>query len=170
MSDSNQVSLPAGIVPRKWRWLLYLLGGLLLLVVLVGLGRLGQVALGSFYTGERGPYLQQPAPTAMTLRWQTTNAEVGLVRYGLQPDQLQWQVQESQAGEEHEVRLTGLQPATRYYYAIGAAVPHYGGSDYWFVTPPASGTPLATRFVVPRAPQFIPVLAKLRCARPCRPG
>jgi hypothetical protein len=149
MSDSNQVFLPTGILPRKWRWLRYLLGGLLLLIVLSGLGRLGQVALGSFYTGERGPYLQQPAPTAMTLRWQTTEAEVGVVRYGLQPDQLQWQVQESQAGEEHEVRLSGLQPATRYYYAIGAAsAPRYRGSDYWFITPPASGMPLATRFVV----------------------
>jgi hypothetical protein len=149
MSDSKHYSHSAGIFPRKLRWLLYLLAVFLLLVVLVGLGRLVQVALGSFYTGERGPYLQQPAPTAMTLRWQTTQTEMGVVRYGLQPDQLQWHVQESQAGEEHEVRLTGLQPATRYYYAIGAAeAPHNGGPDHWFTTPPRSGEPLATRFVV----------------------
>ena len=149
MSDSKPYFHPAGILPPKWRWLLYLAGGLLLLVILYGLGRLGHVALGSFYTGERGPYLQQPAPTAMTLRWQTTQAEIGMVRYGLQPGQLQWQASESVAGEEHEVRLTGLQPATRYYYAIGAGnAPYYSGSDYWFMTPPRSGTPLATRFVV----------------------
>lgn len=140
---------PTGILSGRWRWLLYLLGSLLLLAVLYGLGRLGHVALGSFYSGERGPYLQQPAPTAITLRWQTTKAEIGLVRYGRQPDQLQWQVKEPQAGEKHEVRLTGLQPATRYYYAIGTAeAVQYAGEQYWFTTPPQSGKPLATRFLV----------------------
>ncbi len=149
MSDSKPNSFPAGVVPRKWRWLLYSAGILLLLVVMYGLGRLGHVALGSFYTGERGPYLQQPAPTAMTLRWQTLQAEIGVVRYGLQPGQLQWRIEEVDAGETHEVRLTGLQPATRYYYAIGAGdTQHFGGDAYWFITPPSSGNPLATRFVV----------------------
>ena len=150
MSDSKQLSPPAGILSRRWRWLFYLLGSILLLAVLYGLGRLGHVALGSFYTGERGPYLQQPAPTAITLRWQTTQAEIGVVRYGLQPDQLQWQIKESQPGEEHEVRLTDLQPATRYYYAIGTTeAMHYTGKEYWFTTPPPqSGKPRATRFVV----------------------
>jgi hypothetical protein len=149
MSDSKQHSIPAGMFSSRWRWLVYLLGSLLLLVVLYGLGRLGVVALGSFYSGERGPYLQQPAPTAMTLRWQTSDEEVGEVRYGYKPDQLQWQAKETQAGEEHEVRLTGLQPATRYYYALGTTTTtHYEGKDYWFNTPPLSGTPAATRFVV----------------------
>ena len=53
MSDSKPNSFPADALPRKWRWLIYLAGGLLLLVVLYGLGRLGHVVLGSFYTGER---------------------------------------------------------------------------------------------------------------------
>ncbi|MDX1824343.1 MAG: hypothetical protein R3354_06475, partial [Thiohalomonadales bacterium] len=98
MSDSKQHSIPAGMFSSRGRWLVYLLGSLLLLVVLYGLGRLGVVALGSFYSGERGPYLQQPAPTAMTLRWQTSDEEVGEVRYGYKPDQLQWQAKETQAG------------------------------------------------------------------------
>ncbi|MDH3947700.1 MAG: metallophosphoesterase family protein, partial [Gammaproteobacteria bacterium] len=119
------------------------------MAVLYGLGRLGHVALGSFYTGERGPYLQQPSPTTMTLRWQTTEAEIGVVRYGLGSDQLQWQVQEQQVGEEHEVRLSGLQPNTRYFYAIGPAEKlQYAGPDFWFVTPPGGGEPVSTRFVV----------------------
>ena len=149
MTDTTPDSQHAPQLPRHWRWLLYVLGTLVLLVVLYGLGRLGHVALGSFYSGERGPYLQQPATTAMTLRWQTTEPERGLVRYGLQPDQLEWQVQEQNKGEEHEVRLTGLQPDSRYYYAIGPAEsPRYAGPDYWFYTPPVSGKPVATRFVV----------------------
>ncbi len=149
MSDSKQYFKPAGLFPSRWRWLFFLLGSVLLLVVLYGLGRLGHVALGSFYSGERGPYLQQPAATAMTLRWQTLDAEIGVVRYGYQPDQLNWQQQESRAGEEHEVRLTGLRPATRYYYAIGTtATTHYAGENYWFTTPPPSGEPRATRVVV----------------------
>ncbi len=149
MADSTPDSQIAPKLPRHWRWLLYVLATVVLLVVLYGLGRLGHVALGSFYTGERGPYLQQPSPTAMTLRWQTTEAEIGMVRYGLQPDQLQWQVQEAQSGEEHEVRLSGLQPNTRYFYAIESrGKPLYAGPDFWFFTPPGDGKPEATRFVV----------------------
>lgn len=149
MADSTPDSQIAPKLPRHWRWLLYLLGILVLLAVLYGLGRLGHVALGSFYTGERGPYLQQPSPTGMTLRWQTTEAEYGVVRYGLQPDQLQGRVQEQTMGEEHEVRLSGLQPNTRYFYAIGPVEnPRYAGTDYWFFTPPRSGKAVPTRFVV----------------------
>lgn len=149
MADSTPDSQTAPKLPRLWRWLLYVLAAVVLLAVLYGLGRLGHVALGSFYTGERGPYLQQPSPTAMTLRWQTTEEEIGVVRYGLKPDQLQWQEQEQQPGEEHEVRLSGLQPDTRYYYAIGPSdKPQYSGPDFWFFTPPNSGNPVSTRFVV----------------------
>ena len=132
-----------------YRWFLYAFVSLLLLIVLYGVGRLIHVSLGSFYTGERGPYLQQPAPTAMTLRWQTTEAEIGVVRYGLRPDQLQWRVEELSMGEEHEVRLSGLQPNTRYFYAIGSEEkPGYAGPDFWFYTPPQRGTSISTRFVV----------------------
>ncbi len=149
MTDATPDFDSAPKLPRYWRWVLYVLGTVIALAVLYGLGRLGHVALGSFYTGERGPYLQQPSPTAMTLRWQTPEPEIGVVRYGLRPDQLQWQVQAPSPGEEHELRLTGLQPDTRYYYAIGPeGNPHYGGTDYWFYTPPASGKPVSTRFVV----------------------
>ena len=149
MTDSKPDSQLASNLPRYWRWALYVLGAILLLAVLYGVGRLIHVSLGSFYTGERGPYLQQPAPTAMTLRWQTTEAEFGVVRYGLQPDQQQWQVREQSMGEEHEVRLNELQPDTRYYYAIGPEEkPTYAGPDFWFYTPPRSGKPVSTRFVV----------------------
>ncbi len=149
MPHAKPDSHTAPKLPRHWRWAVYVLGTIVLLAVLYGLGRLGHVAMGSFYSGERGPYLQQPAPTAMTLRWQTIEKEKSLVRYGLRPDQLQWQMQTQNLGEEHEVRLTGLQPATRYYYAIGPADnPYYGGADYWFYTPPTSGNRVATRFVV----------------------
>ena len=135
--------------PPLWRWLRRGLLLLLGLVLLYGAGRLVHVALGSFYSGERGPYLQMPAPHAVTLRWQTATATIGSVRYGLLPKQLGYHVTEGRAGEEHALRLTGLQPNTLYYYVIEAdGEPRYGGAEYWFITPPETGSTLPLRFAV----------------------
>jgi hypothetical protein len=48
---------------------------------------------------------------------------------------------------EHEVRLAGLSPATRYYYAVGVHVVHLQGNDayHYFTTSPNPGEPSATR-------------------------
>ena len=144
MTDGIPDSRPASLSTRFFWWaLLYVLATTALLASLYGIGRLAHVSMGSFHTGERGPYLQLPAPTAMTLRWQTPEAEIGVVRYGLQPDRLQWQEKEKSASEEHEVRLDGLQPGTRYYYAIGPEEkPSYARPDFWFHTSPRGGDPV----------------------------
>ena len=136
-------------LPRPVRWLFYFMAGIVVLAALYGVGRAVDVYLGSFYTGDRAPYLQMPAPDAMTLRWQTRTAERDVVRYGMRPDYLPQQVDEHAAAEEHEVRLTGLRPGTRYYYQIGTDdTRRYGDPSYWFVTPPPSGAPIAVRFAV----------------------
>ena len=122
---------------------------LLTLALIYGVGRITHVYSGSFYSGERSPYIMMPSPTAMTLRWQSMEAYRGVIHYGLTPDELLNEFSEARIGEEHEIRITGLQPATRYYYSIGSEAKHaYVGDDYWFVTSPNTGASSAVRFAV----------------------
>lgn len=113
----------------------------LALLALVGVGRLGQVAWESHYSGARGPYLQVLTASSVTIRWQSGADEQGLVRYGTEPDKLDHVAREPKARLAHEVRLDGLAPATRYYYAVGSAAEDFAaGAEHWFVTAPSPGS------------------------------
>lgn len=130
------------ILRRSLLWLIILLG-------LWAVGRLVQVSYTSLYGGERGPYLQNVGETAVTIRWETINSEIGVLRYGSDPEMLHREVRSTGDEEDHELRVTGLIPATRYYYSIGTPEAVWqGGDDYWFVTPPAAGTETPVRFWV----------------------
>ena len=98
-------------------------------------------------TVTRGPYLQQGSDTAVTVRWRTSSAVPGVVRYGTSPAALTLSAAEPSARTEHEVRLTGLSPDTRYYYSIGTPSGALAGgdADHSFVTSPRPGTPKPTR-------------------------
>jgi hypothetical protein len=89
----------------------------------------------------RQSYLQMPAPTGMTLRWRTGAAVRGGVWYGSAPDTLTAFAQESVTRTDHELRLTGLTPSTRYYYGVGGApgILSANGARGSFVTPPPAG-------------------------------
>ena len=77
----------------------------------------------------------------VTLRWQSGNDEVGVVHYGSDPEHLDKVVHEDVSRIGHEVRLSGLQPASRYYYSVGTGQTVWrGGPDYWFVTAPKVGS------------------------------
>jgi len=118
----------------------YSLFVLLALILLYALGRPIHIWIDGFYSGERGPYLQMPAPTAITLRWQAAEPVRAEVRYGTDPRQLGERRATEKAGEQHEIRLSGLAPDTRYYYAIyhdGERA--HGGEGYSFRTPPPTG-------------------------------
>ena len=122
---------------------------LLFLVVLYAVGRPVQIWLDGFYSGERGPYLQMPSTNAMTIRWQSQDEYAGVIYYGVAADQLTQSIKEERTGYEHEIRLTGLKPATRYYYRAGKeSEPEYKGQDFWFVTAPASEQSFPFRFWV----------------------
>lgn len=122
---------------------------LLVLVVVYGAGRLLHVYLGSFYSGARAPYLQLPAPDAMTLRWQTPEKGIAEIRYGFVPEQLVYKEREKIPTAGHEIRLSGLRPNSRYYYTISMDGKFlYGGSQSWFETLPAASDNISTRFVV----------------------
>lgn len=129
----------------------------LVLLVIYAVGRPTQIWLDGFYRGERGPYLQMPSATAVTIRWQSEKEFVGVVKYGPGVDALNQVQREETANEEHEVRLTNLKPATKYFYSIGDGKDtSLKGQDYWFktspvterVTEPAKNTQSDVRFWV----------------------
>jgi len=109
----------------------------LILVVIYAVGRPTQIWLDGFYSGVREPYLQMMSSDAVTLRWQSEKAFSGVVRYGLKVDHLNKIQREIIVGEEHEIRLTDLQPATKYFYSVGdGGQENFKGKDFWFKTSP----------------------------------
>lgn len=120
---------------------------------------------------QRGPYLNSNGPTSIVVRWRTANSIAGRVRYGLAPDALTQFADDAAATTNHEVKLTGLTPATRYYYSVGSAwdtltpeasdstsvkagtgssysFPTPTAADYTFRTSPVPGTATPTRIWV----------------------
>lgn len=127
-------------------------GGWLLLFLLLAL-LLWQAWLyvaDASYEGDRTVYLQMQTPEGMTLRWESEEPYTGVVRYGTSAGELQQQLVEQRPGTEHELRLQGLKPDTRYWYAVGSEqATQYGGSGTdWFVTAPKPGSARPVRFWV----------------------
>jgi MYXO-CTERM domain-containing protein len=97
---------------------------------------------------DRGPYLQQGTPNAMTVTWRTSADTEGVVCWGSTPSALTSRAT-GPVGRQHEVRITGLAPDTRYHYAVatGACPPAVGGDEaQFFVTAPTPGTRRPFRF------------------------
>jgi hypothetical protein len=98
----------------------------------------------------RGPYVQSAAADRMTVCWRTDVASTSELSYGLAADTLAVPEVQSGTRTDHAVTVTGLQPATRYYYRVqgtpdsGTPV-NVGGSGYWFKTAPTLGTPAPIR-------------------------
>lgn len=117
---------------------------------------------GSSGSLTRRPYLNMPNHNSIVVRWRSSQSVVGRVRYGLAPDALNQFTDEPAARTDHEVRLTGLTPYTRYYYSVGSALdtltpeavettsfspgaPAPTSADYTFRTSPVPGTAVNTR-------------------------
>lgn len=90
----------------------------------------------------RKPYLQTVTPTAATIVWTSDVAADSLVRYGSSPSSLGQSAPLAAAVTQHEVALSGLTPATRYYYSVGSAAGTLAGGDatHYFETAPTLGT------------------------------
>ncbi len=141
----------------RWvtRWLRHLLVALAILLLVVGVGRAGQVWLESQQSGARLPYLQNVTSAAISVHWQSDVPLVGEVRYGERPEALTQRVREQAATALHRLRLSGLKPDTRYYYAVGdGSQVSYGGPDHWFVTAPPPGSTAPLRFWVQGDPGY----------------
>ncbi|MEM1451479.1 MAG: metallophosphoesterase family protein [Planctomycetota bacterium] len=95
---------------------------------------------------ERGPYLQRATSYGMTIRWRTDWPTTGRVWYGTSLGSLQ------PSGSDgfdfnHRITINGLQPATKYYYAVGTSSSILVGGDanHYFVTSPLPGARVPTR-------------------------
>lgn len=95
----------------------------------------------------RGPYLQMASDSAVTIRWRTDSSADSVVRFGGSPGGLNQNVTVSGGRTEHEVRITGLNDDSLYYYSVGTSGTTLAGGDssYRFATSPATGTSVATR-------------------------
>ena len=88
----------------------------------------------------RGPYLQVVTPTSVIVRWRTSQPTTGRIWTGPTATQLTSSQRETQPALDHSLTLTGLQPATRYAYAIGYdEVQLTAGPDYYVQTAPLAG-------------------------------
>ena len=89
----------------------------------------------------RGPYLQIPTPTSMTVRWRTNVYDRSRVKYGLTSNNLNMKTDDSTLVNEHIIKLTGLKPFTKYYYTIGnlADTTLQGNEENTFYTLPEVG-------------------------------
>ena len=123
---------------RAIKWVSILFLALLLIYAVV---RPYQLYTDSQIEGDRAPYLQMQSANAMSVVWNTAEPEKGVVRYGRSPDDLDMEIRENEIAKAHEIRLTQLQAASRYYYAVGnTEVMKYGGSkEDWFMTAPVTG-------------------------------
>ncbi len=89
-------------------------------------------------TGERAPYIQMLSQSSVYVRWLTKDHHVGILRFGEDPDHMPTVYVEPSSVTNHSVELTGLKPATRYYYQVGE-IGHYHDFDagkHWFYTAP----------------------------------
>ena len=95
----------------------------------------------------RGPYLQRATPSSLVVRWRTDVATNSVVRYGPAPGSLGSSATDLASVTNHVVTLSGLSPATRYYYSVGSTTSTLAGNDagHAFVTPPPAGTARAFR-------------------------
>jgi hypothetical protein len=89
----------------------------------------------------RGPYLGMGTPKALTIRWRTSAPTNSRVWLGRAPSALTPAATDPALTSEHEVRVSGLSPATRYFYAVGTTSGVLAGNDpqTWFDTAPSPG-------------------------------
>lgn len=88
----------------------------------------------------RGPYLQRGYKSFMIVKWTTSASTDSEVKVGTSPG-AETLTFTSTSGTDHRVELSGLQPATKYYYKIVASGATLAGGDasHYFVTSPNDG-------------------------------
>jgi hypothetical protein len=90
----------------------------------------------------RGPYLQSGTKSNIVVRWRTSEPAGSRVRFGPSVENLNREVSQAEPTREHAVILDGLEPDTRYFYAVGNAdVMLESGPEYQFVTAPEGSKP-----------------------------
>ena len=91
----------------------------------------------------RGPYLQMGTPSSMIVRWRTDGRFTDTrLSYGTEVGNLDTTIEKDGLTREHEVLITGLDSATKYFYEIGNADMTLAGNDadHFFKTSPPPGS------------------------------
>jgi len=98
----------------------------------------------------RGPYLQIGTPNSTVVRWRTNTATNSRVSIGTTQGSLTSNFDNATSTTEHEVVVSGLSPATKYFYSVGSTTQALAGNDsnHFFVTSPTAGTSSPTRIWV----------------------
>lgn len=98
----------------------------------------------------RGPYLQSGTTNSAIVCWRTNVESDSSVWLGTGPANLKLHTQSASPTTEHEIKVDGLLPNTRYYYGIGSDEGMLLGGDdaHYFRTAPAIGTAAPTRIWV----------------------
>ncbi len=94
-----------------------------------------------------GPYLQSPTTNSIKIKWRTDSLCSAKVMFGTSPSSLTLTATDTAITTKHTVKLTGLSPYTRYYYAVynDNAFAEGGDSLHTFKTFPVTGTPTHVR-------------------------
>jgi hypothetical protein len=90
----------------------------------------------------RGPYLQMGSQNAVTLRWRTDVATNSRIDVGTVYGTYTRSATNSIITKEHEVRITGLTPGTKYFYRFGSSTQalQRSSSNYFYTAPLANTT------------------------------
>ena len=91
----------------------------------------------------RGPYLQLGTTTSTVVRWRTESSSDSRVYYGAESNRLNFMAGDNSSSTEHEVKLSNLQPNTKYFYAVGSSASSLNATDpeQYFITSPESAKP-----------------------------
>lgn len=66
----------------------------------------------------RAPYIQNPTQTTVEIAWRSVDPYAGVVKYDTEKGLLRNEVSEANPQQKHHVRIPGLEPSTRYFYAV----------------------------------------------------
>src|SRR5256885_1634092 len=92
---------------------------------------------------QRGPYLQLKTTTNVVIRWRTDVPTDSRVQFGTNAAALTQSAQISSTGTDHEVKVTGLQPETAYFYSVGSTTETLvSGAEFRFITAPSFAKPI----------------------------
>lgn len=95
----------------------------------------------------RGPYLQSPTHESIIVMWRTDQNLTSKVWYGTDSSNLNLSAEVNTNATNHTVKLTQLQPGTRYYYQVGSIGSPLSStiSNHSFKTHPIPGTTTPVR-------------------------
>jgi acid phosphatase type 7 len=91
----------------------------------------------------RRPYLQNATSSSMVIMWNSDSQTVGKVWYGISLQNLDQVQIEVSPTTNHLIKITALQPGTKYYYKVGTdsdEILEGGDSEHYFFTSPDYGT------------------------------